>query len=40
MIDSIFNDESIVNIDGHLKIWDPNSGDIFVNKHKDFHGPI
>ena len=37
MIDSIFNDESIVNIDGHLKIWDPNSGDIFVNKHNAVH---
>ena len=32
-----FKDESIVGVDGHIKIWDPISGDIFVNKHNAVH---
>ena len=32
-----FKDESIVGVDGYIKIWDPNSGDIFVNKHNAVH---
>jgi len=37
MTNSIFNDESIIGVDGYIKIWDPNSGDIFVNKHNAVH---
>ena len=32
-----FKDESIVGVDGHIKIWDPISGDIFVNRHNAVH---
>jgi|TARA_Y100000310_G_scaffold33321_1_gene31522 hypothetical protein len=37
MTNSIFNDESIIGVDGYIKIWDPNSGDIFVNQHNAVH---
>ena len=37
MTNSIFNDESIIGVDGHIKIWDPISGDIFINKHNAVH---
>ena len=37
MTTSIFKDEGIIGLDGHIKIWDPISGDIFVNKHNAVH---
>lgn len=27
-----FTEENLVNMEGHIKIWDPESGEIFVNK--------
>ena len=32
MTTSIFKDEGLIGLDGHIKIWDPISGDIFVNQ--------
>ena len=36
-MENSFKDESIVGVDGYIKIWDPNSGDIFDNKHNAGH---
>jgi len=37
MTTSIFKDEGLIGLDGHIKIWDPISGDIFVNMHNAIH---
>ena len=34
---TIFRDEGLIGLDGHIKIWDPISGDIFVNMHNAIH---